>query len=184
MIKFEKISFSYGKKKVFENFSLDIAAGERVALMGASGSGKSTLLRLAARLIAPQGGLVDAPERVAFVFQQSRLVPQLDALANCVLVGADEARAAAILAELGLAGELHTLPGELSGGMARRVALARALAFESDALLLDEPFSGLDEQNRRIAAETTLRHLGGRTLLAATHAAEEAELLGARVVRL
>lgn len=185
MLKFERITFAYGKKRVFENFSLEIPDGARLAFMGASGSGKSTLLRLAAGLLAPQSGrIVGSPDGVAYVFQESRLVPQLSALENVLLVGADERLARELLEELGLGSELHAFPSELSGGMARRVALARALAYPSPLLVLDEAFSGLDEATREVAAATILRHAEGRTILAATHSEVEATLLGAEIVRL
>ena len=188
-ISFENISFSYGKKQIFRDFSLTIPEGARIALMGASGSGKSTLLRLAAGLLSPSAGRVSGiPEGVSFVFQESRLLPQLSALDNVLLVLYDmdgaENIARELLTELGLGGDMNTLPGSLSGGMARRVALARALAYPSPLLLLDEAFSGLDEATRRVAAETVLRHAEGRTILLATHSEEEAALLGAEIVRL
>ncbi len=188
-IVFENVGFSFGKKKVFDGFSLKVSDGARVALMGESGSGKSTLLRLAAGLLTPQTGRVSGvPERVGFVFQESRLIPQLTALENVLLVldGAPDARetARALLAELGLGAETDALPASLSGGMARRVALARAVAYPSPLLLLDEAFTGLDEATRRAAAEVILRHSKGRTILAATHSEAEAALLGAEIVRL
>ena len=188
-IVFENVGFSFGKKKVFDGFSLKIPDGARVSLMGESGSGKSTLLRLAAGLLAPQiGRITGVPERVGFVFQESRLVPQLTALENVLLVldGAPDARdiALSLLTELGLGAETDALPASLSGGMARRVALARAVAYPSPLLLLDEAFTGLDEATRRDAAEVVLRHSEGRTILAATHSEAEAALLGAEIVHL
>lgn len=185
MLKFEQVTFAYGRKRIFENFSLEIPDGARLAFMGASGSGKSTLLRLASGLLSPQSGRVSGiSDGVAYVFQESRLVPQLTALENVLLVGAEDAPARRLLEELGLGSDLHTLPAELSGGMARRVALARALAFDSPLLVLDEAFSGLDEATREAAAATVLRHAEGRTILAATHSEEEAALLGAKIIRL
>lgn len=182
----KNIRFAYGGKEVFRDFSLEIPDGARLALMGASGSGKSTLLRLAAGLLTPQSGEVSgAPEGVSFVFQESRLLPQLTALENVTLVAPERTELAReVLGELGLGSELDTLPGGLSGGMARRVALARALVYPSPLLLLDEAFSGLDEATRAVAAATALKCAEGRTILAATHSEEEAALLGARIVRL
>ena len=185
MLKFEHIGFAYGKKKIFSDFSLSIPDGARLAFMGASGSGKSTLLRLAAGLLTPQAGRIDGiPNGVAYVFQESRLVPQLTALENVLLVRADETLARQLLEALGLGAELHALPSELSGGMARRVALARALAYRSPLLVLDEAFSGLDDATRETAAGVILRHASDRTILAATHSEIEAELLGAKIIKL
>ena len=184
MISLQNVSFSYGKKHIFEHFSLDIPEGARLAFSGPSGCGKTTLLRLCCGLLKPQRGSVTGyPRTVSFVFQENRLIPGLPVLENAAIAG-DRELARALLEELGLGGELGTLPGELSGGMARRVALCRALCHPSPLLILDEPFTGLDAAMVETAAGCVLRHAAGRTILAVTHAPHEAELLGMELLPL
>lgn len=184
-MRFDNITFAYGDKQVFSDFSLTISDGARIALMGASGSGKTTLLMLAAGLLQPQrGSLTTDANGAAFLFQENRLVPSLTAVRNILLV-APGADAVGLLTELGLGSEADEYPDELSGGMARRVALARALAYSaSGLLLLDEPFSGLDDAARIETAACVLRHAAARTLIIATHDVEEARLLNAEIVRI
>jgi len=178
-IVFDNVSFSYGEKRIFHGFSLAIPHGAAVAVRGASGAGKTTLVRLAAGLERPDAGEVrGCPETVSFVFQEPRLVPSMSALDNAAIAG-ERTLAAEILRELGLAGEENSMPHELSGGMARRVAIARALAHKSPLLVLDEPFSGLDTAAAEMTARCISARRNGRTLLAVTHSAREAELLGA-----
>jgi len=139
---------------------LALAPGEIVALVGASGAGKSTLLRLLARLEAPAAGEVAvaaASGRIAVVFQNPTLMPWADIRANVALplelagLPRDEARrrAAEALVAVGLGDRLDARPRQLSGGMAMRASLARALVTRPDLLLLDEPFAALDSVTRR-----------------------------------
>ncbi len=176
--------------------SLALHAGEITALVGPSGCGKSTALRLLAGLEAPTAGAVRrsvGPGRTAVVFQAPTLMPWASALENAALplrlAGAPDAadRARAALTSLGLAGAEDRRPAQLSGGMAMRVALARALAVEPELLLLDEPFAALDElQRRRLADDLHARwNAGGRpAVLFVTHSVDEAAQLAHRVVAL
>ena len=155
----------------------------------------------------PGSGRITGTEglQVSAVFQEDRLIPWKTVLENVALF-ADETermataptervrasgnaasaagasdRAAYYLCALGLGDVLHSLPDELSGGMKRRVALARALAHSFDLLVLDEPFTGLDEAAKRNAIELVSREAKGRMLLLATHDLAEAEALGAEI---
>ncbi len=185
-IKISHIDKSYGELSVLQDFSMSMKKGQRYLLMAPSGSGKTTLLRILTRLDnADRGETADMPRRVGMVFQEDRLCEEYDAICNIMLgmsVGNMSDRqigeyirqeAAKILPE-----DCLTKPvRELSGGMRRRVALMRAVLSQSDMLILDEPFTGLDEENRIRCAEYLLENLKGRTLLVTTHREDDIELL-------
>lgn len=149
---------------------LNVPAGGRICVMGASGAGKTTLLALAAGECAP----------CSMVFQDARLVEDASALDN-VLVCADarvDASSAAALLRLLVPGiNVHACVAELSGGQRRRVEIARVLLCPGGAVILDEPFTGLDAAARDATAEVVLDQLGGRTLLLATHDATDVQAL-------
>ena len=175
--------------------NLSVGRGEIVALCGASGCGKSTALRLLAGLETPVNGRVQSPEgrgRTALVFQAPTLMPWASARANVALplrlarASAEEAdRAAdAALFRVGLAGREDARPAELSGGMAMRVSLARALVTGPDLLLLDEPFAALDSITRRALIED-LHHLWadtGPAVVFVTHDVDEAVYVASRLL--
>ena len=173
---------------------LAVAPGEIVALVGASGAGKSTALRLLAGLETPAAGRVVRPPdiRTGFVFQSPTLMPWADARTNVALplelsgvpVAEARRRAETSLVAVGLGDRTTARPRQLSGGMAMRVSLSRALAVEPDLLLLDEPFAALDSITRRSLIED-LHRLGAARSIAmvfVTHDVEEAAYLAGRVV--
>jgi ABC-type nitrate/sulfonate/bicarbonate transport system ATPase subunit len=153
--------------------------------MAPSGIGKTTLLRCLLGLEVPDGGRIEGmPRRPAAVFQEDRLAPWLSVLENIRLVAphVTEEEIQKTLAALGLAGEENTPAEALSGGMARRAAIARALLYGGDMLILDEPFSGLDEDTRAQTAACISEMAGDKTLLLVTHNEREAALLGAAIL--
>ncbi len=189
------VEVDYARGRALGPFSLEIGAGETVALVGPSGCGKSTALRLLAGLETPsRGEVARTPGRgeTAVVFQAPTLAPWLSARANAALplelagVPAAEARrrAVAALARVGLAGAEAARPATLSGGMAMRVSLARALVTEPKLLLLDEPFAALDEITRRALADDVLRlwDAARPAIVFVTHNVEEAVYMASRVV--
>ncbi|WP_396594231.1 ABC transporter ATP-binding protein [Brevundimonas sp. R86498] len=188
VVRYPSLSHSLGP------IDLSIASGEIVALVGASGAGKSTALRLLAGLETPAAGRHEhAPgTRTGFVFQSPTLMPWADARANVALplelsgVPSAEARRRAdmALAAVGLGDRPEARPRQLSGGMAMRVSLARALSVEPDLLLLDEPFAALDSITRRRLIEDLHRLWAARAvaMVFVTHDVEEAAYLAGRVV--
>jgi NitT/TauT family transport system ATP-binding protein len=157
MLEMRDLHLSFGPRSVLDGIHLDVRPGERIGVIGPSGAGKSTLLRLAAGLLRPDSGTCrNSFLRTRLVFQDPRLLPWRSVAANLdialraggVPAGEIAARRDRWLARVGLSDAAHAWPGELSGGMAQRAALARALALEPDLLLLDEPFSALDPAMR------------------------------------
>ncbi|MEP7301204.1 MAG: ABC transporter ATP-binding protein [Caldimonas sp.] len=182
--------------------TLDIAEGEFVALLGPTGCGKSTLLRIVSDLLRPSSGTLtvrgasaaEARRRndFGFVFQEAALLPWRTALANIELplevVGYPPAQRAArcseLLAGVGLANFGHSYPSELSGGMKQRVSIARALSWNPSILLMDEPFSALDEITKNQLQDELLRiwQRERKTIVFVTHNISEAVYLADRVV--
>ena len=182
---FENLSFSYDKTPVLSGVTWHLPDRGVVCLWGPSGCGKTTALRLLAGLQKPDSGRVGGAHRVAMVFQEDRLLPWRTALENVTLTGADETAARDLLATLGLtAEEAMAYPTHLSGGQQRRVALARALAAESDLLLLDEPFNGLDEGTWQDVVPLIKKAAKTRLVVLVTHIREQAQALDAAVVHL
>lgn len=188
MIELTHISKSYPPKTVIQDLSFRLPERGIFCLMGPSGCGKTTLLKMIAGLETPgSGSLRVKAAKKAMVFQEDRLVPWLTSEENIRLVLPKGEKssflAQDLLASLGLQKAANALPGTLSGGMKRRVSLARALAVRADLLLLDEPFTGLDDESTKNAA-ALIRKEGTRALvIAVTHNAENAGLLDARILR-
>jgi NitT/TauT family transport system ATP-binding protein len=191
----DQAEVDYGERRALGPFSLDIEPGEIVALVGPSGCGKSTALRLLAGLEAPTRGAVERlAERgeTSVVFQAPTLMPWSTALDNVALpvelagVPKERARgyAADALERVGLKGSERAKPAQLSGGMAMRVSLARALVTGPRLLLLDEPFAALDEITRRALAEDIHRLWQAEkpSIVFVTHNVEEAVFMASRVL--
>jgi NitT/TauT family transport system ATP-binding protein len=189
-----------GHFDALEEVSLEVERGQFVCIIGPSGSGKSTLLRIVAGLLSPSAGSVrleghpinGAGGRVGLVFQQPTLLPWRTVADNVTLplelagvdAGERAERVAELLETVGLAGFEDEYPLRLSGGMAQRTAIARALAQNPEILLLDEPFGSLDALTRERMGVELLRiwQTYRRTVLMVTHSVEEAALLADRVV--
>ena len=197
----------FGQAQVLRGLDLEVAPGERIAILGASGSGKSTLLRCLNFMEMPDGGtvtldgkvvgrresdLIKVRQRIGMVFQQFNLFPHMTAIGN-VMEGLRtvrhfpkaeaQVRAEKELARVGLADKAASYPAHLSGGQKQRVAIARALAMEPELMLFDEPTSALDPE---LVGEVlgVIRTLAdeGRTMLLVTHELGFAYHVATRVI--
>lgn len=199
------VDVAFDGVRVLDHVSLSMASGDITALLGPSGSGKSTLLRVVAGIIRPDRGsiLIDGTDvtampthqrRVGMVFQDNQLFPHRSVIENVAFglkmagVGRTSRleRSAVWLDHVGLHGFGARTVTELSGGEAKRVALARTLAVEPAVVLLDEPLTGLDRDlHDRLAAElASLLRAAGTTALLVTHDADEAATVADRSLRL
>jgi osmoprotectant transport system ATP-binding protein len=206
-VEFRGVSYGFaGRPAVLDDFSLTVAAGETVALVGASGAGKTTVLRLVNRLLLPDAGEVRVQGRdtrewdpirlrrsVGYVIQEVGLFPHLTVAGNIAVVPRLErwsedrvaARVRELLELIGLEPDAYTRrwPDELSGGQRQRVGVARALAADPPVLLMDEPFGALDPINRR-QLQQEFRRIQARVakcVILVTHDMAEALVLGDRI---
>jgi ABC-type nitrate/sulfonate/bicarbonate transport system ATPase subunit len=170
-IKIRGLNKSFGEKRVISNLDLDLPVTGIVGMTGPSGCGKTTLLRILAGLAEPDSGKIEGIDfrKISMVFQEDRLLPWLSALGNLAAVLPCEAQVCEWLDKMRLAECAAQYPAELSGGMKRRIALARALAFESDVLLLDEPFTGLDIELVRLMHTYIRKTSSTRLVVLVTH---------------
>ena len=184
---------NFADRQVLRAVDFALGDGEVLAVVGRSGAGKTTLLRLIGGLDRSFEGTIDVAGPVGMVFQEARLLPWRRAIDNVALALPGSPRrpetreeAAAALAQLGLGAELDTFPRALSGGLARRVALARALVIRPRLMLLDEPFASLDEAMadglRRIVADLWRQHRMSVVLV--TKDMKESLTLSDRIIRL
>ena len=191
-LEIKNLSKQFGERILFEKLSLTV--DDPAVLWAPSGWGKTTLLRILMGLEAPTSGSVEGVGRVGAVFQEDRLCPQLTAEENVALVLTAEQYKVKTqykeqirddLIQLGLDDEALTLPArKLSGGQKRRTALLRALWAESDTLLLDEPFTGMDPAVMKKAADMLKARCGRKPTLLATHDKEAIRELGWKVIEL
>lgn len=183
-LQFSHVSKKFGSLPVLQDFSHSFAEGQRYCLMSPSGSGKSTLLRLACGLIAPDGGSILGADGKSFsyVFQEDRLLPWYTAKQNIALI-CRRRTPEDWLEDVGLSAFANALPATLSGGMRRRIAIARALAADGDIYLFDEPFTGLDEELREQIISLIRRYTADRLCLFTSHDAQEAGRVASHILQ-
>ena len=187
-LEIRELSKRFGEKTLFEDLSLTV--DRPMILWASSGWGKTTLLRILMGLETPSSGTVSGTGRVGAVFQEDRLCPQLTAVQNVELVLENtksdyKQQIVRDLQRLGLDEVALDLPvRKLSGGQKRRAALLRAVWAESDTLLLDEPFTGMDPETMKKAASLLKERCQRKPVLLATHDREAIEELGWPVLRL
>lgn len=182
MIGLRNISVEFDGKEVLKDFSADFEEGVTTCISGPSGAGKTTLLRVVSGLQKPDAGeITGVPEKLGFVFQEDRLFPDFSGISNIRAVTGKKVPEEEILQhfeELGLLESAGLPVKDYSGGMKRRVALIRAILWNPDLLLLDEPFKGLDPEMKERTMDYVKKHTAGKTVLLVTHDLQEAAYLG------
>ncbi len=188
MIELKNVNFSYGEQEILKNFNLTVNNGECVQLCGISGSGKTTVARLILGLETAQSGNIVVPQKISAVFQEDRLLENLDIQKNIRLVLSKEQYVLAdkLLKEFRLFDIRKKKISQLSGGMKRRVALIRSICYGGDALILDEAFNGLDTENKKLVANIIKREFlqKDKPVLLITHIKEDADLFNAKIVNI
>lgn len=176
----------FGSKSVFRGFNCEILEGSVNHLVGKSGSGKTTLLRILAGLDNDFIGKISPIfEKISYVFQEPRLLESLNVIENVKIVAKDsEIRAIELLEMLELSDSLKLYPSELSGGMKMRVNLARALNYDADLYLLDEPFSALDEDLKRRILPKVFKYLNSKTVIIISHNPSEVRRYSKNIIDL
>ena len=186
-IKLENLNKKYGENTVLSNFCAEFKQGEITCLMGPSGWGKTTLFNILMGFeTADSGHIAGMPKQKSAVFQEDRLCEEFSALSNIRLVTGKRVEDAVILqhlTELGLQEDLAKPLGEFSGGMKRRVAVARSVLFDADIYLMDEPFKGLDAATKTVTMDYVKKHTKGKTLVVITHDEDECAYLGGSLIK-
>ena len=192
MISVSNVTKHFDEVHALAKINLDIATGEFVTVVGPSGCGKSTLLRIIAGIISSSNGNTVKPDKGAFVFQDSALLPWRSVQKNVELLMELESfpkeqikgKARSVLKQVGLTGFEKSYPHQLSGGMKMRLSLARSLVLRPDYLLMDEPLSSVDELTREVLQEEihTLWNNDKFTSILVTHNVAEAVYLSNRVI--
>ena len=185
----QKLSKSYHGQVVFSDLSLALSPGNAYCLMAPSGTGKTTLFRILMGLETPDSGTIDGLKnlKISAVFQEDRLLEDYDVLTNLRFVcrqRLSDAELSAYAAALLPQNALFQPVCEFSGGMKRRVAILRAILAPTDIILMDEPFTGLDADTRQLTINLVKELCAGKLLIIATHAEDDAELLGAKIIHL
>lgn len=187
MLEVRNLNKKYQDLSVIDDFSITVRDGEVVALTGPSGCGKTTLLNIIAGLETSDSGTISsASKRISYMFQDTRLLDWRSVYENIKLVNdnASKEDVFSLIEEVGLKGFENYYPTELSGGMKKRVALARALSYSADILLMDEPFQGLD-YGIRMEILNMLKKLWEKrrsSILFVTHEIDEALSIATRIV--
>lgn len=173
MIEFIRVSKSFDEK-LFEDLSFTLKSGERLGIVGKSGIGKTTIVNMILGFVKPdEGEVINDFQKMSTVFQEDRLVEEISALSNLKAVSKkNDAELSKILTELGIENPKQIVK-KMSGGMKRRVAIARAVAYGGDILLLDEPLRGLDIANKKNAIQIVNREYKNKSVILITHDLDE-----------
>ena len=188
MIEIKNLTKSFDEKIVFDNANININENSISCIMGTSGIGKTTLLRIIMGLDRDYKGTISGIDNKKFsaVFQEDRLIRHINPIKNIMLTtnkSEDEIKKSLLMLDLTEDSFNKTIKN-LSGGMARRVSICRCILANSDIIIMDEPFKGLDEKTKEITIKFLLSHIKNRTAIIVTHNIAEAKSLGAEIINL
>lgn len=181
----KNVSKKFKDNIVFDNFSCTIKEGKITCIEAPSGNGKTTLINMIAGIYTPDSGeITGIPEKLAFVFQEDRLCENFSAISNIKLVTGKtktQEEIANHLRELKI-DDLSKPVRKFSGGMQRRVAIARAICYDADCIILDEPFKGLDPALKKDVMDYIIKYTKGKTVICVTHDHSDTEYFGANLI--
>ena len=185
MVELKNVSFSYGDKQVLNSFSLSVNNGERICLFGKSGIGKSTLVRLITGLEKQDSGEIKNTFKTSVLFQEDRLLPFKTVYGNIRMFSKkSDAEIDGVLKALDIIDVRDKYPAQLSGGMSRRVSLARTLLIDADLFIFDEPFASLDVENTDLAIKLIDTCTKNKAVILITHDKNDADKLGCKIIDL
>lgn len=180
ILQFENVTFYYDNI-ILQQFHCYFDQSGFYCILGKNGCGKTTFFKLISGLLLPQKGkIIHNAQKISFLFQENRLLPWFTILDNLMVINADKEYCISILEQLDLYNIEKKLPSELSGGMLRRVALAKAIIYDGDIFLLDEPFVGIDTERKQNIIPFLKQKLQNKICLVITHNLEEANALSSQ----
>lgn len=184
MIKIDNISFSYNNEKIISDLSAELEANKIYCIMGTSGIGKTTLMNLISGLKNVDSGKITGTEKMrkSFIFQENRLLTHMSVIDNLKYVTDNREKIDEALIKTGLNEDKDKKVSQLSGGMARRTAIARATAFDGDIFFIDEPLYGLDAKTSQGILELIKNTVKDKPAFIITHSPEEAFVLADRII--
>lgn len=184
MIKLDNLSFSYSDEKVISGLTAELELNKIYCIMGTSGIGKTTLMNILSGLLKPDCGKISGLQNLkkTFIFQENRLLSHMSVFDNLRYVTNNENKILKALEQTGLSDVRNKKITELSGGMARRTAIARATAFDGDIFFIDEPLYGLDTKTSQGILELIKETVSNKTAFIITHSHEEAFYLSDKII--
>lgn len=181
-VRLDNIKKSYNGKTILNGLTFEAKRGQPICLFGQSGCGKTTVLNIIAGLTKADGGSIIGNEgRISYVFQEDRLLEQLSAKENIMLTARNRKAADSFIEAAGLSECIDMYPADMSGGMKRRTAIARAVAFDGGIMLLDEPFNGIDAGRKKAIAEFLKSFVSDKLCIMVTHDRTDAGLMDAEI---
>ena len=181
-VRLDNIKKSYNGKAILNGLTFEAKRGQPICLFGQSGCGKTTVLNIIAGLTKANGGSIIGNEgRISYVLQEDRLLEQLSAKENIMLTARNRKAADSFIEAAGLSECIDMYPADMSGGMKRRTAIARAVAFDGGIMLLDEPFNGIDAGRKKAIAEFLKSFVSDKLCIMVTHDRTDAGLMDAEI---